>query len=385
MSVIRGAFPGLELAGKSMSHGFDSSSSAVAPTPARDAGAVAAVVLAVLAATAAVTWAGPVLKPFLVAIFLYYAAQFGAKTIARLGLGPRAAYLGLLLCALLAAALFGRLVYRETTAFLRNWPKYESRITTLINSLPLIDLPLASHRAVETAKATATPEPAQATSTLGELFRETSKETLDYVFHQGLGIAELFALVTVYLVFLFVGSRRLPDKIRRAFPGDRGARLLSIGVGITDSMERFMAVKTIIGLGMAVSAAVIMLAFGLDHWLLWSFLFFAANYITYIGSLAALVPPILLAFVDLAGPVPAAALAALLIVNRLVWIDFVEVRMSGRQLNLDPTLMFLWLSYWGWVWGVLGLLLAYPMLAAVKIVLEHVRGSEGWATLLSEE
>lgn len=354
-----------------------------------DAGTAALVVIGILAAAAAVTWAGPVLKPFLVAIFLYYATQFGAKTLARLGLGPRAAYVGLLLCAIVATVLFGRLVYRESTVFLRNWPKYESRITALLGSLPLIDVavfaPGAAASSAEGTKPLATPEPAPAMSTLGELFRETSKETLDYVFHQGLGLAELFVLVTVYLIFLFVGSRRLPDKIRRGFPGERGRRLLLIGEGITDSMERFMAVKTLVGLGMATTAGVIMWAFGLDHWLLWAFLFFASNYITYIGSIAALIPPILLAFVDLAGPVPAAALAGLLIVNRLVWIDFIEVRMSGKQLNLDPTLMFLWLSYWGWVWGVLGLLLAYPMLAAVKIVLSHVRGSEGWAVLLSEE
>ena len=79
------------------------------------------------------------------------------------------------------------------------------------------------------------------------------------------------------------------------------------------------------------------------------------------------------------------ALSVLLVVNRLLWIDFVEIRMSGKELNLDPTLMFLWLSYWGWAWGVLGLLLAYPMLAAVKIVLTHVKGGEGWAVLLSED
>lgn len=363
------------------------SSSAPETPPHHESGTVALTMLALLAAAAAVTWAGPVLKPFLVAIFLFYATQFGAKILSRLGLGPRAAYLGLLVCAVLVTVLFGRLVYRESTVFLKNWPKYETRITALFNRLPMIDTPWSAPPGGEGPRPTASPvaEPAPAMTTLGELFRQTSKETLDYIFHQGLGIAELFVLVTVYLIFLFVGSRRLPDKIRRAFPGDRGARLLLIGEGITDSMERFMAVKTSVGLGMAASAAVIMVAFGLDHWLLWAFLFFASNYITYIGSIAALIPPILLGFVDLAGPVPAAALAGLLIVNRLVWIDFVEVRMSGKQLNLDPTLMFLWLSYWGWVWGVLGLLLAYPMLAAVKIVLGHVRGSEGWAVLLSEE
>jgi predicted PurR-regulated permease PerM len=46
--------------------------------------------------------------------------------------------------------------------------------------------------------------------------------------------------------------------------------------------------------------------------------------------------------------------------------------MSGKQLNLDPTLLFLWLSYWGWAWGILGLILAYPMLADLRIGLEHI-------------
>ena len=146
-----------------------------------------------------------------------------------------------------------------------------------------------------------------------------------------------------------------------------------------------MTVKTLVGTGMAVSAAAIMAAFGVDHWLLWTFLFFVANYVTYIGSMAACVPPIVIAFLDLKSPAAAALVAALLIANRLVWIDFVEVRLAGRELNLDPVLVFLWLAYWGWAWGVVGLLLAYPMLAAVKIVLSHVEGWEGWAVLLGDK
>ena len=59
--------------------------------------------------------------------------------------------------------------------------------------------------------------------------------------------------------------------------------------------------------------------------------------------------------------------------------------MAGKELSLDPVLMFLWLAYWGWSWGVLGLILAYPMLASVKIVLLHIRGGEKWATLLSDD
>ncbi len=359
---------------------------------------VAAVVVAVLAVGAVVTYLGPVLKPFLLAVFLYYVAHFGVNTLIRLGLGQRAAYLGLLLLLLLASTLIGQLVYREAITFRTKWPDYERKIARLIDNLPQLDdfVPWSADAAdgdmpppplaPGADEAGAGPEPGRPDDGLyTDMFRGASKQAIDYVFEHGLECAEVFSLVLVYLVFLFMGSRRLPGKIARAFPGERGEKLLQIGTGIAESMERFMTVKTIVGLGMGLTAGLIAAAIGLDYWLLWAFVFFAANYITYIGSIAACIPPILLGFVALETTGAAVLLAALLIVNRMVWIDFVEIRMSGQQLNLDPTLMFLWLAYWGWVWGGLGLLLAYPMLAAVKIVLAHVKGAEGWAILLSEE
>jgi len=384
----------------------------------RDAAAVAVVMLAVLAFGIVFTRLGPVLKPFLVAVFLFYAAGFASKTLSRLGLGPRAASLCVLPCAVIAMLLFGQLVSREAGKFLEKWPQYEIRIAKLISTYtPRGVFDAEEPTAAPAGRAEAVAAPTARTDTprdpvepdadakpdgdvadlpplppraavppsLSTFFRQASRASVDYVFRHGLDAAELFVLVCVYLLFLSIGSHKLPARIMRAFPGERAERLLLIQRGITASMERFMAVKTSVGLGMAATAGVLMFLFGLDHWLLWAFLFFIANYVTYIGSIAACVPPILLAFVDLPSTTAAAVLAVLLVLNRLLWIDFVEIRMSGKQLNLDPTLMFLWLAYWGWAWGVLGLLLAYPMMAAVKTVLSHVKGCEGWAVLLSDE
>jgi predicted PurR-regulated permease PerM len=134
-----------------------------------------------------------------------------------------------------------------------------------------------------------------------------------------------------------------------------------------------------------VSAAALMGLFGLQGWLLWGVLFFALNYITYIGSLIACVPPVVMAYLDLGSPIAATALAVLVVVNRFVWIDFLEVKMAGRNLNIDSILLFLWLAYWGWVWGAVGLVLAFPMVASLKIVLEHVEATKGWAVVMGDD
>ncbi len=433
------------------------------PSSARDervasAGTAALVALAVLAFGTAVTVMGPVLQPFLVALFLFHATQFGAKSLARLGMQPWSAYPALIGLTLIFSILTAQFVYREADIFRKSWPRYEDRIAGYVSawwpsftarSQPTLAATPDGHEASakptspprersQSAAATESPTPRAddattsaleplpertadllggpstvdtaatsaaeedqadhepdapprrpvtrpARTTLTEQFRITSQDVLDYVFSHGLRVAELFVVVFCYLVFLFLGSQKLKARVLRAFPGEQGRRLVAIGEGITESMERFMVVKTAAGVGMAVSAGMIMYLFGLDHWMLWAFLFFAANYITYIGSMAACIPPLVMAYLDLDNAVMATLLSALIVLNRVFWIDFFELRMSGKQLNLDPTLLFLWLSYWGWAWGILGLILAYPMLAAVRIALEHLGGLHGWALLLSDE
>ncbi len=366
------------------------------PTPPRDTVAdTALVVIALVVGGAAVTYLGPVLQPFLVALFVFYATRFGVKMLGRLGMRPLTAYATLVGLFLIASVLLAQFMWREGESFRRSWPRYEDRIGALITAwtgrlgaeAPAAGEPAAPDAGEPAAAGTdadaAGPAP-PARPSLSGLFRVSSRDVLNYVFAKGIDAAELIVLVFCYLVFLFLGSRKFAARVRRAFPGERGERILAVGEGISDSMERFMTVKTLVGAGMGVCAGAIMWAFGLDHWPLWAFLFFAANYVTAIGSWAACLPPMLLSFIDLP-LVPALVLSTLVLVNRVLWIDFLELRFSGKSLNLDPTLLFLWLSYWGWTWGVLGLILAYPMMAAVKISLRHLGGAHGWAELLSDD
>ena len=99
----------------------------------------------------------------------------------------------------------------------------------------------------------------------------------------------------------------------------------------------------------------------------------------------ACVPPLVLSYLDLGSPIAATALAILVVLNRFIWIDYIEIKMAGRHLNIDSILLFLWLAYWGWVWGVIGLILAFPMVSSLKIVLEQLETTKGWDVIMSDE
>jgi predicted PurR-regulated permease PerM len=54
----------------------------------------------------------------------------------------------------------------------------------------------------------------------------------------------------------------------------------------------------------------------------------------------------------------------------------------GRRMALSPLVLILALMVFGWLWGIIGLLLAVPLLVCVKLVFERIDGMEGWARLL---
>jgi predicted PurR-regulated permease PerM len=54
----------------------------------------------------------------------------------------------------------------------------------------------------------------------------------------------------------------------------------------------------------------------------------------------------------------------------------------GRRMALSPLVLILGLMVFGWMWGIIGLLLAVPLLVCVKLVLAKIDGMEGWARLL---
>jgi AI-2 transport protein TqsA len=325
-------------------------------TAARDPARVALVLIAVVLMVGVVTWLGPILQPLLVAVFLYFSTRGAAGYLTRRGLPT------LLVGGSVVVTGLALLAYGEVLAFQAEWPRYQERILAVIGKAP-----------------------GEASRPVSELFATSSREMFKYVFQHGLGLLDLLVMTFFYLLFILLGAHRLPERVRRAFPDGRGEHIVAVTGKIGAGLERFMQVKTLVSIGMGVSAAALMGLFGLQGWLLWGILFFVLNYITYIGSILACVPPVVLAYLDLDSPLTATALAVLGVLNRFVWIDYLEIKVSGRHLNIDSLLLFLWLAYWGWVWGVTGLILAFPMVTSLKIVLEQLDTTRGWAVLMSDE
>ncbi len=324
-------------------------------------------VIAFILVAAAITYLGPVLTPVLIALFLYYIIRPAADALVRRGAPAWLAYLFLFTLTVVAIIWLGRIVHGNMLLVRGRLPEYRANLLGLLDALPG---PQAR---------------AQAKDLVAQVFDVSTGDVLGLAFGPAISFLETAVMVFFYLFFIIISARRIGGRVQRAFAPETAGRLLQIGSNINKGMAQYMKVKTLVSLGIAICQALIAYLFGLHFWPLWAVLMFALNYITYVGSIAALVPPVVLAFLQFGNSWTALGLAALLIINRFVWVDYIEIRLAGKSLNVDPVLLLASLAYWGWVWGAVGLVLAAPMLMALKITLANIESTRRWAVLISDE
>jgi len=187
------------------------------------------------------------------------------------------------------------------------------------------------------------------------------------------------ALVLLLMAFMLLELSGASKKVRLAL-GDPDADISDIGRG-AELVQRYLAVKTIMGLVNAAIAIAVCFAFGIDFPLLWGLFGFLFNFVPNVGSVLAAIPPVLLGLIQY-GPARAALVAAIYFALDFTTSNWMEPRMMGRRLGLSPLVVLLSLVFWGWLWGPVGMLLSVPLTAASKLLCEHSEDMRWLAILL---
>jgi predicted PurR-regulated permease PerM len=141
---------------------------------------------------------------------------------------------------------------------------------------------------------------------------------------------------------------------------------------IEDNISRYLFTIALINVGIGVLSGLLFWAFGLPDPALWGAIAGLLNFIPTVGALSV---AILIAVISVAtfpsfthaALVPAAFLALTVAVGTIV-----SPLVMGHRLALNPVVIFLGLSFWGWLWGIPGALVAVPLLAMFKIFCDHI-------------
>lgn len=194
-----------------------------------------------------------------------------------------------------------------------------------------------------------------------------------------------FTLVVVYLIFFLIEENYLNKKLENMFKQQSSRKSVSEIVDrISKAINKYFTVKTEVSLITGLISYILLLILGVDFPVLWAFIIFVLNYIPYIGSLVATLLPAIFSIFQFASFWP---FVYVLVTVELVQIfigNYVEPKLMGRTLNLSPLAVVIALSFWGSIWGVLGMVLSVPLISILVIVSAQFPSTRGLAVLLSE-
>jgi predicted PurR-regulated permease PerM len=206
-----------------------------------------------------------------------------------------------------------------------------------------------------------TPKVAVTTESLGE---RVFNRTTDFLAN---GVV-MFTL----LYFLLASGDLFLRKLIRVLPRlEDKKRAVEIARQIESDVSAYLATVTCINLALGLAVWGVMSWIGLPNAMLWGVLAFVTNYIPYLGAIVmigVLAMVGLLTFDDVG--------KALLAPGAFIGLNILESYLVtpmvlGRRLTLNPVVIFLSLTFWGWLWGIAGALLAVPIMVVIKIFCDH--------------
>lgn len=186
-------------------------------------------------------------------------------------------------------------------------------------------------------------------------------------------------MILLTVIFILLEASGFPKKLRNALndPEESFDRFSNF----TESVNRYLALKTIFSLATGVAIWIWLAILGVDFALLWGLVAFLLNYVPNIGSIIAAIPAILLALIQL-GVGPALLTCLGYVVVNVIFGSILEPKFMGRGLGLSTLVVFLSLVFWGWVLGPVGMVLSVPLTMIVKIALESSDDTHWIAVML---
>jgi predicted PurR-regulated permease PerM len=188
----------------------------------------------------------------------------------------------------------------------------------------------------------------------------------------------------VLVLFLLASGDMLYEKIIRVLPtlSDK-KRALRIVHDIEASISRYLLTVTLINVGLGVVIGLVMWALGMPSPAVWAVASVVLNFLPYIGAVVGVGVTAVVAFVHFDGLTAALLPPLAYLACTIVEGNVVTPLVLGRRLELNTVALFVGVAFWGFVWGIVGVFLAVPLLVVLKVFCDHFPGLSGLGEFLS--
>jgi predicted PurR-regulated permease PerM len=182
------------------------------------------------------------------------------------------------------------------------------------------------------------------------------------------------AVATIVLLYFLLASGDLfLRKFVRILPTLQDKKkAVAVGRTVQVAIARYLFTITVINACLGIATAVAMHLLGMPNPLLWGAMVAFFNYVPYIGAAVSGVILTVVAFITFDDLNRVLLVPLVFLALQTLEGQFLTPILTGRRLTLNPVMIFLSVLLWSWVWGVVGALMAVPILMTFKIICDHV-------------
>jgi predicted PurR-regulated permease PerM len=192
-------------------------------------------------------------------------------------------------------------------------------------------------------------------------------------------------LIIVYTLFLLLEEPYFSQKIKAIYSKRSNYdEVYSILNNIDHSIGRYISIKTLTSLLTGFVSYFILLFIGIDTPMFWAFLMFLMNFIPTIGSLIATIFPTIFAMLQYGELMPGVWVLVSIGAVQLIIGNYIDPKLTGDTLNVSPLVVILGLSFWGAIWGIIGMILSVPISVMLITIFSHIPATRSISVLLSK-
>lgn len=343
----------------------------------------------IILALAAVYVAKQFLLPVVVALLLFFVFMPLQRRMQRIGINANIAALALVSSLLVAIGAIFFAISGPIYEVAENLPDIISEITVRLEAAR--DAMLAAGESLRSNNVSEIPDLRIAAGSGDddealmeeEMLLSTAGSVLLYLSETPAIVAQVL-LAIILLFFLLSSSDDIYLKFIQSFDGFSDKRTaLSALREVEQKLGGYLGTITLINAGLAVCIGFAMWALGMPVPVLFAVLSFVLNYIPFIGAVmgVALSGVVALLWFDTLFDV--VIVASVYMALTAIEGQFITPAMLARRLRMNTALVILCIAFWAWMWSFMGMVIAVPMLVAVRVMAEQIPGWRKFANLLS--
>lgn len=195
-------------------------------------------------------------------------------------------------------------------------------------------------------------------------------------------LMQVAAVFVITYFFLVYGDNLMRNFVRAQSSFSEKKKSVIIFQAVRDEISRYALLVSIINMGLGVATATMMMLLGVDDPLLWGALATILNFAPYIGPLVLSVILLGVGLIEYQGWGMAFVVPSSFLLLNFIESQLVTPTILGQRFNMNPLLVVLWMFTWGWLWGVVGFLIAIPLLVCFKILSSHLNLMGCWVHVL---